>query len=244
MEITRKLVSMNTENSLMPEDTVRKYIETILAPYGFQFFHQQVQAGRTNLLALLEPNSQASLLLFSGHMDTVIGYAACKSSEPALKDGKIFGRGSCDMKGGIAAFLVATINWVNQHKVLLQNGNLGIVLAFTVDEERGCVGINRMDSELMQQILSRVQYGILAEPTQLCPIYAHKGNCWYQIVLHGKAAHGSVPDQGDNAIIKAAKLIPLLEEYATELQTHLSPLGSPTLNIGTISGGDSAQCRT
>jgi acetylornithine deacetylase/succinyl-diaminopimelate desuccinylase-like protein len=237
IEITRHLVQINSENSLMPEDAVRKYVEELLTPYGFQFIREQFQMGRSNLLAILEPSPKSPLVLFSGHMDTVIGYAACKSAEASVNNGKIYGRGACDMKGGIASFLLATLQWVTQNKSKLKTAKYGIVLAFTVDEERGCVGINHMDSDPIQKVLKRIKYGILAEPTSLSPVYAHKGNCWYQIILHGKAAHGSVPEQGDNAISKIAQLILRLDEYNCELNAKESSLGHPTLNIGTIAGG-------
>jgi acetylornithine deacetylase/succinyl-diaminopimelate desuccinylase-like protein len=246
-EITHRLIQINSEAAQSPEDNVRIYIESILDPSLWKRYYQQMSPGRTNLLAKWEPSDDSSsipLILFSGHMDTVIGYTACKSDQAENDGYYIWGRGACDMKGGIAAFIVAIQNWIhytrkkNQYgDVSNQNQKFGIVLAFTVDEERGCIGVQYFNSPEITNIFNRIKICILAEPTNLFPVYAHKGINWYQLIFKGIAAHASVPDQGDNAIMKATNFIHEIEQYSQALREKQSPLGCATINVGTIHGG-------
>jgi succinyl-diaminopimelate desuccinylase len=141
------------------------------------------------------------------------------------------------MKGPIASFICAIIQDFIKIEEEMKISNLGIVCTFTVDEETGCTGVNHLDSPAILSIFQRVKYCILAEPTHLSPVYAHKGISWFKIIFHGKAAHASVPYMGENAILKANRFINLLDKRIHELSSQKSILGNPTINIGTISGG-------
>jgi len=142
------------------------------------------------------------------------------------------------MKGGIAAFIVASIHFLEAHKEKLLRQNQGILLGFTVDEEDGCQGVAHLyNAPKIVELFQRVSYCILAEPTSMELHIGHKGINRYEVVFHGKAAHSSVPEQGVNAIYLAAKYIQKLQDVFHELQMIESPIGHPKLSVGTIHGG-------
>ncbi len=234
--LSQQFVRIETENG--HEDRMGNVIENLLKPFGFQFLRYELAPGRTNLFALWEPHNTAQLILFSGHMDTVPGYKVNKSDLAELKDNKIFGRGTCDMKGGIAAFIVASLQFIENFKKSMMELKKGILLGFTVDEEATCKGVDILqDSSEIMELFKRVSFCILAEPTMMGLYIAHKGINSYKVIFHGKAVHSSVPDQGKNAIYFAADYISKIREYFQELQEIQSPLGKPKLSVGTIQGG-------
>ena len=112
--LTQQFVRIETENG--HEDRMGNEIEKLLKPFGFQFYRHELAPGRTNLFALWEPHNKAQLIFFSGHMDTVPGYKVNNSDLAEIKDNKIFGRGTCDMKGGIAAFIVGSLQFIEKFK--------------------------------------------------------------------------------------------------------------------------------
>jgi len=140
------------------------------------------------------------------------------------------------MKGGIAAFLDAIITWIDTHP---QSADQGILLGFTVDEEMGCGGAASLkQSEKLQTLFTRIQYCILAEPSGLKAVIAHKGVNRYRIAFHGKAVHSSRPEEGVNAIYYAAHFITEVQKLAERFNsTKQSPLGPSTVSINVIHGG-------
>jgi len=130
VKLTQQFVRIETENG--HEDRMGIVIEKLLKPFGFQFLRHELAPGRTNLFAIWEPNNSAKLILFSGHMDTVPGYEVNNSELAEIKDEKIFGRGTCDMKGGIAAFIVAALQFIEKFKKSMIDLKHGIILGFTV----------------------------------------------------------------------------------------------------------------
>ncbi|WP_457919469.1 M20 family metallopeptidase [Candidatus Lokiarchaeum ossiferum] len=246
VSLTQQFVRLETENN--HEDRMGHVIEDLLKPFGFQFLKHELSPGRTNLFALWEPTSLAKLILFSGHMDTVPGYNENISDLAELKDDRVYGRGTCDMKGGIAAYVVASLQFLQQNQEILQENQKGILLGFTVDEEDGCQGVDHLEElpEILQ-LFKRVSYCILAEPSMMQLHIGHKGINRYEVTFNGKAAHSSVPEQGINAIYMATEYIHNLRDYFQELQEISSPIGNPKLSVGTIKGGSAtnvvpAQC--
>lgn len=234
--LTQQFVRLETENN--HEDRMGQVIEELLEPFGFQFLKHELSPGRTNLFALYEPTSLAKLILFSGHMDTVPGYNENFSDLAELKDSRIYGRGTCDMKGGIAAFIVSSLKFLQLNQETLHKNQKGILLGFTVDEEDGCQGVDHLqEATEIVSLFKRVSYCILAEPSMLNLHIGHKGINRYKVTFKGKAAHSSVPEQGINAIYMAAEYIQNLLEYFQELQKISSPIGNPKLSVGTIKGG-------
>ncbi len=239
VELTRELIKIPSENGIQGEDNVLEYILSLIkGKYDCKIYKRQVSEGRTNAMIVFEPSSKAKLLLFSGHMDTVPGYEENNTDNPIIKDGKLFGRGTSDMKGADACFLKAVLDLIEEHGIDGLGDEKGLAIALTVDEETGCTGIRYLDTPSMQQVLKRCKICILGEPTNIWPVYGHKGIVWYDVEITGTACHASVPHLGENAIYKASNFIEKIQDYARELKSIDSPIGSPSINVGTINGGE------
>ena len=182
---------------------------------------------KINLIALTHDVSEVELALV-GHTDTV-PYDPNWSEARNLteRDGKLYGRGSCDTKGFIAAALTAVEN---------VSANKPLALVFTADEEVGLLGAKR----LAQAQPLRVRYSIVGEPTSLKPIRAGKGYSLAEVIVKGREAHSAYPALGASAVFRAARLITRLESIATQLKQDQHAAFDPpytTLNIGLIHGG-------
>ncbi|HET6975029.1 MAG TPA: acetylornithine deacetylase [Pyrinomonadaceae bacterium] len=180
-----------------------------------------------NLIALSHQTSDVELALV-GHTDTV-PYDPNWSEATNLteRDGKLYGRGSCDTKGFIAAALTA-VETVKPQKPM--------ALVFTADEEIGLVGAK----VLAENQSLRIRYSIVGEPTSLQPIRAGKGYSLAEVIVKGREAHSAYPALGASAVMRAARLINRLEAIGTELRKDQHPAFDPpytTLNIGLIHGG-------
>lgn len=259
IELTRDLIKINSENSTTTERKMQDFLVGILDEMGFGYEFIEYKTDRNNIVALFPPleksnNFFSRYVAFSGHMDTVFGYDETNSAEAIITSvdnnknnetyGKIWGRGACDMKGPIASFLTAI-------KVFIQDYNLdkiqnsmkrGICIIFTVDEERGCLGVRSLKEYDKLGTKFNLDFCINAEPTELSPVIGHKGSIGFNIRFKGKAAHASIPEKGDNAIEKAARFITGLDKLKNELskrKVENEPLITPpTLNVGIIKGGD------
>jgi acetylornithine deacetylase len=182
---------------------------------------------KINLIALSHDVSEVELALV-GHTDTV-PYDPNWSEATNLteRDGKLYGRGSCDTKGFIAAALSAVEN-IKAKKPL--------ALIFTADEEIGLLGAKK----LAQAKPLRVRYSIVGEPTSLKPIRAGKGYSLAEVIVKGREAHSAYPALGASAILRAARLINRLESIASQLKQDQHAAFDPsytTLNVGLIHGG-------
>lgn len=191
-------------------------------PYRDEFGIEKI-----NLIALTSDVTEVELALV-GHTDTV-PYDPNWSEATNLteRDGKLFGRGSCDTKGFIAAALTALEN-VKPNKPL--------ALIFTADEEIGLRGAK----QLAQLKPLTVRYSIVGEPTSLKPIRAGKGYSLAEVIVKGREAHSAYPALGASAVFRAARLINRLESIATKLKDDQHPAFDPgytTLNVGLIKGG-------
>ena len=169
---------------------------------------------------------------FTGHMDTVpLGGAPWKRDAfgASLEGGRLYGRGSSDMKSGVAAFVIAAMA---QAERLRQSP--GVTLVLTADEECGCGGATFLAQKT--GLLGSVGALLVGEPTANYPLVGHKGALWLEARTSGVTAHGSMPERGDNAIHKAAHAVRTLQDFDFAIEPH--PLmGGPTLNIGTLHGG-------
>lgn len=182
---------------------------------------------KINLIALTHDVNEVELALV-GHTDTV-PYDPNWSEATHLteRDGKLFGRGSCDTKAFIAAALTALEN-VKPNKPL--------ALIFTADEEIGLLGAKK----LAQSKPLKIRYSIVGEPTSLKPIRAGKGYSLAEVIVKGREAHSAYPALGASAVLRAARLINHLEAIATKLRDDQHPAFDPpytTLNVGLIHGG-------
>ena len=146
-----------------------------------------------------------------------------------IADGKLYGRGSSDMKGGVAAFVIACMALADRLKA-----TPGVLLVITAGEETGCSGAAALVADKVP--LGKVGAFVVAEPTGNRPLVGHKGALWLEAETTGVTAHGSMPEKGDNAIYKAARAVTALQGFDFNVARH-DVLGGPTLNVGTIQGG-------
>ncbi len=230
--LTKKLLSFNTVNPPGNEEGIAKFVGGMLHDNGFDVSYHVFGAERLHLIAEKGLSSEMAPIVLSGHFDTVpTGNREWKSDPFAgeIKDGKIWGRGSSDMKGGLAAMILSSIGSFEGDR---PNG--GIRIIFTAGEELGCQGISQLASE--DRITGKASAVIVGEPTGNIPATGHKGAIYLNAVTSGRTAHSSMPEMGDNAIYKAAKAIMGIIHFNFDADRDLL-LGYPTINVGKISGG-------
>lgn len=229
--LTRELLAFNTINPPGMERACARHLGALLEGAGFRVAYHEFAESRTSLIAQIGGMAERPPLCFTGHIDTVpLGAAPwTRDAFAGETDGdRIYGRGSTDMKGGVAAFVAAAIELAPK----LQRSP-GLVLVITAGEEVGCEGARFLAD---QKLLDRAGAIVVAEPTANFPYVGHKGLAWFEIETRGVTAHGSMPEVGDNAIVKMAKVIGDLEHFRFPVESH-AIMGKPTMNVGTIRGG-------
>ncbi len=206
---------------------------------GFEVYRIEDRPGRPSIVGIAKGLGGGKSLMFNGHYDTVsIGGYDGDALEPIIRDDKLFGRGSFDMKGGVAAMMVAA----DRARSKSLRGD--ILVACVADEEYASFGT--------EQVVARFKAdaGIVVEPSHLELTIAHRGFVWCYVTVHGRAAHGSRPELGVDAIAKAGKFLIHLENYDKRLRSrpsHVS-LRSGSVHASLISGGAEissypAECR-
>jgi len=209
------------------------YLEAWFRDLGVAVERRVVAPGRDNVIARYEAPRPGRTILFDAHQDTVpTDGMTIDPFRPEIRDGRLHGRGSCDIKGGMAAMLTAFARLVRERP----GDSSSVVMACTVDEEFTHIG-----SSLLAGDVSGFDLGIIAEPTKLDIVEAHKGALRWKIRAEGTACHSSTPDLGDNAIYRMAGVVSALAEFAKTLRdAPTSPrLGPQTLSVGRIEGGTS-----
>jgi succinyl-diaminopimelate desuccinylase len=232
VELTRTLVAFNTINPPGNERPCAEHLGRLLENGGFSISYHEFADTRTSLVARIGGSSDAKPLCFTGHIDVVPLGAAPWSVDPfagEISDGKLYGRGTTDMKSGVAAFVVAALHLAED----LAKG-AGVVLVITAGEETGCEGAYHLAG--LGDQLGDAGAIVVAEPTSNQPWIGHKGALWLKARTTGVTAHGSMPEQGDNAVYKAARAINQLEDFDFNIAHH-EVLGKPTLNVGSVHGG-------
>jgi len=227
------------------ESRLTDHLERLLKDIGLATRRQAVEPGRENLLATLDgqvPASQGGrLVLLDAHQDTVpVEGMTVEPFRAVVRDGRLYGRGACDTKGGMAAMLAAISRLAEERPT----GMPIVVLSCSVNEEYGFGGARQMAKAWGEGgqglVPRRPDAAIIAEPTELDVVTVHKGVVRWKCHTRGRAAHSSRPEAGDNAIYKMARAVTAIEKYARDvvgtLATH--PLCGPaTLSVGTITGG-------
>ena len=236
LDIASDLIRMDTRNPPGREAECAHYLGDLLAGAGLEVSYHDFAPGRTSLVALLRGEGgeadKKKPLCFGGHIDVVPLGAKEWSVDPfgaEIADGRLYGRGSTDMKSGVAAFVHAAMTLAADGA----RGNADIVLAICAGEETGCEG-----SSHLGRIGAIGEAGaiVIAEPTANYPFLGHKGALWLRVESEGVTAHGSMPERGVNAIYKAARAITKLEDFDFNVKPH-ELLGRSTLNVGTVEGG-------
>lgn len=192
-----------------------------------------IEQGRSNLEAVF-PGGGGRKLMLCGHLDTVSPWTAEAGNYPphgaVIENGKMYGRGTSDMKSGLAAMLLAA---VSLHQDGIRLGGDLIFLATAGEEVDSCGA--RQYAE--QHSLSELDALVIAEPTGSRVAVGHKGALWLRISLFGRSAHGSMPQLGLNAVEGMMEVIALLHRHALEWQAHDPVLGPSSLSVNKIAGG-------
>jgi acetylornithine deacetylase/succinyl-diaminopimelate desuccinylase family protein len=215
------------------EHRVTDYLEEKIRSLGVRYKRIEVLPGRDNLLAWYEAPHSDFRILLDAHQDTVpVDTMIVPPFEPRTDSGKMFGRGSCDVKSGVASMFAAFERLVRERPV----GSCNVLMAFTVDEE-----YTHRGSSALAEMNHGCGLGIVAEPTRLKLVVSHKGAVRWKIHASGRACHSSTPHLGDNAIYRMGRVLHALSEYACQLAGETSDelLGPPSLSVGRISGGQS-----
>lgn len=221
------------------------YLQRLFDRLGLPWERQTIEPKRDNIIARLDGTIPATeggrVLLLEAHQDTVpVDGMTIEPWTPVVRDGRIYGRGSCDIKGGMTAMLVAVSRLAEERP----EGMPTVLMACTVNEEHGYSGALEL-AQLWQPGVKSIaprqpDAAIIAEPTDLQVVIAHKGAVRWRCHTHGRAAHSSQPHLGDNAVYKMARVLKALEDYAKYVGKNIPPhrlCGPTTLSVGTIRGG-------
>jgi acetylornithine deacetylase len=210
------------------EAQIADAIDAHLRALGLDVARQDVAPGRPNIIGVLEGRERGRTLMFCGHIDTV-GVAGMKSPfSPVIHANRLYGRGAQDMKGGVAAMIDAA-------RVARDRGfrKGRLVIAAVVDEEYESIGADALVREW------KADAAIVTEPTDLQIGVAHKGFAWASIATRGRAAHGSRPTEGRDAILRMGRVLGRLEQLDHDLQSRAPHplLGTGSLHASIIEGG-------
>jgi acetylornithine deacetylase/succinyl-diaminopimelate desuccinylase-like protein len=213
------------------EKKVADFLAATAAHAGLDVAFENVLPDRSNLIATLRPTGKIrQRILLAPHLDTVNG--SDDQFIPRLVGERLYGRGACDTKGSVTAMLGALI-------AIAQSGrrpaSTEIVFAGLIDEE-----INHVGATALVKARWKADLAIIGEPTRLQVVTAHKGALWLELRTKGKAAHGSCPERGQNAVHEMAKVVDVIETQYTAKLKKSKPhplLGHGTVNVGSIRGG-------
>jgi acetylornithine deacetylase ArgE len=242
LSIARDLVRIGSVNPMgrgiggptVGEERLTAWLEAFLTGIGARCRRQAVAPGRDNLVAELSWPGAGRAVILEAHQDTVpVDGMTVPPFDAEVRNGRLYGRGACDVKGGMAAMLAAMERLSKERP----KGAASVIAAFTVDEESGFTGVRRLARELP----AGAAFAVVAEPTRLEVVVAHKGLVRWRVRTRGRSCHSARPADGVNAVYLMAPVLAALEEYAAVLSAgppH-SLLGSPTLSVGVIRGGTS-----
>lgn len=232
VELAARLIDAGGENPGGTEESVVAVLAEHCEALGFDVEVEDVAPGRPNIVVSVGGCEDAGIL-FVGHSD-VVPAGGGWSTDPFVatsSGGRLFGRGACDMKGGLAAVVVAMA-------ALKRCGALGsapVSLACLVDEEDTGLGIRHFVTAERKRTYSQC---VVAEPTDLVTITGCRGAANLEITVTGRSAHAGRPSNGRNAVSAAARIVVLIDSTAEDLRSHAHPtLGAATWNVGTIDGG-------
>ncbi len=233
ISLTKKLVSISSTDPGDYEIQIGNYISNWLKYHNISFITEEVLDGRFNIMATLpseNPNiSNYSELVYICHMDTVVigsGWSM-DALTPYEIDGKIYGRGACDMKSGLACAMSAL------KKYSKQTLNLPFKLICTVDEEDFMRGVEKA---IQSGWVSSNSLVLDTEPTDNQIQVAHKGRVWVKVDVQGKTAHASRPHMGIDAVAGISEFISIFRQKILEFPKH-EELGNSTVTFGQIQGG-------
>lgn len=228
-----RINSVNPEWDGPGEGEAASYVLNYFRDAGIDTWEDETLPGRPNIMARLPGRDPSRRVLFEVHTDTVsVADMTIPPFTPEIRDGLLYGRGACDVKGGLAAMMHA----VREIHESGETPPCEVIFAATVDEEHHYRGVLRLLESLKGGPLPEA--AIVAEPTVLRLVRANKGAFRWKIATKGKSAHSSKPHLGVNAIVAMTKVIAALVEDEKRLALIDHPLvGPPTCSIGLIEGG-------
>jgi len=232
VHLLKSLIEIESVNPHMDgsgETEVSNFIVDHLESLGMDVIIQDVVDDRSNVIGILRGEEGNRRLMMNGHTDTVgVKRMTIDPFNPVMKNGNIHGRGACDMKGPLVGMMIAA-------KALVDSGiklKGDLVLSAVVDEEYKSIGTEKLIQEHSADAV------IVGEPTNFDVGIAHKGFVWLEIETYGKAAHGSIPEEGVDAIVQMVKVISQitnLEKKYARKQHDL--VGTPKIHTSLIEGG-------
>jgi acetylornithine deacetylase len=217
------------------EAAIAKYICDWMASWGLEVIKQELRPNRHNAIGILRGSGGGQTLLFNGHTDTVSVEGMSEPFSGDVPDGKLYGRGSFDMKGSLAATLAATQAIVQSGKKLRGD----VIFTYVADEEYLSIGTEAVVADIQAGQLPHPDAAINTEPTNCKMGIGHKGFAWIDIETHGVAAHGSRPDLGVDAIAQMGKVLVELQRLQQKLSKgkRHELLGAGSIHASLITGG-------
>ena len=232
--LLRDLVAIDSVNPSLAtgargEAAVARRIARELETLGMRVELNDAAPDRPNVVGVLEGRAPGRSLMFCGHTDTVGVSGMQQPFTPEIRDGRLYGRGAQDMKGGVAAMIGAV-------RQIVETGGLArgrVIVAAVVDEEHASIGAEALVSKW------RADAAVVTEPTGLDVAVAHKGFQWVTLETRGRAAHGSRPGDGRDAILRMGRVLARLESLDRRLQQGPSHplLGTASLHASLVEGG-------
>ena len=231
--LLRELVAIDSVNpSLVPgaagEGAIGEAIASHMRRAGLDVVVEEVVPGRSNVVGVIEGSEPGLSLMFCGHMDTVGVDGMHAPFDPIMRDGRLYGRGSQDMKGGLAAMIDAV-------RVASSRGfrKGRIIVAAVIDEEYASLGADAIAGAWPADA------AVVTEPTDLQIGVAHKGFAWAEVSTRGRAAHGSRPAEGRDAVFRMGRVMHRLEQLDRDLQARPAHrlVGTASLHASVIEGG-------
>ena len=235
VEIAKELIKFDTSGPPTREQPCAEWIQNYLDNLGFKTYLQVIEPGRANIIAKTGEGNGPGLVL-SGHIDVVLAgdpalWKVSGPFEPVIMDGRLYGRGACDMKGPDACIIKAAEDLINE------DFKKQLTLVFTAGEDTGGWFVDRVLSD--KQVTPKdAMFGVIGEPSLMKIIPTHKGSGGAEVMIHGQAAHSSLPELGINAIQKAADFLYELRDLQKRLDQSPHPLlGPTTVECTIIKGG-------
>lgn len=231
-----RIPSVNPDNapgtSETGEETLAIFLSGWLESIGADVSLEEIKPGRPNLIARFAPLDGRPRILLGPHLDTVgVGGMTIEPFGGEIREGKLWGRGAADTKGPMAAMLWA----LHENRDILENLPVAVDFVAFMGEESGQWG----SRDFAKKHGSDYTFALVGEPTSMEIVHATKGSLWATLRATGKAAHSSMPEKGENAILKLTRALDRLDcHLIPELASFTHPvLGHSTLNIGVIRGG-------
>jgi acetylornithine deacetylase len=234
IDILRDMIAIDSVNPSLDaehlgEGNLAEAVAVELRKMGLDVEFQEAAPGRPNVIGVLDSGKAGPSMMFCGHSDTVGVSAMERPFDPEYTDGKIYGRGSQDMKGGLVAMMGAA-------GVLAEAGGPSVgrlIVAAVIDEEYSSVGARALIKDWTADA------AVVGEPTDMSVAVGHKGFEWVEIDVGGRAAHGSRPAEGLDAILRMGRVLSRLEGLDRNLQARTPHrlMGTASLHASLIEGG-------